>query len=492
MIDILREPDIVEVQTEESMHSVRPLVSFNRTSYGLQVYCQSRDEKVRFIILRWKGEIPGETMILGDASGEKANGHLKWKNVSQGDMLWWYFLASAKGSYTGYGVMTQPKTLCFWKTSLQEISLCMDVRCGGAGVMLGNRKLHVATLVSQQYTEMSSYQAAVQFCKKMCGYSICPKRPVYGFSNWGVGQKKPSGRETLEMAGYLASLAEELENRPYFILEDGWQEEWKDSYNGGPWRKGNNDFPDMKELVGQIRDKNLKAGIWFRPLLNYKAEVPKEACFSHRGILDPSHPSVLKLLEEDIQTMCGWGCTIIKHDFSSYDILGNSQNLWDGEERWHYYDEARTSAEIVMNFYHSVREAAGPYRAVVMGRNVVGHLGTGNIHIQLPGDIGNNPALWGGSPENVESLSFRLPWHKNFFGIASDVLSVASSSSWEENLQAAQLSVHSGIPLFLAVKPDILDHVQEKELRELLCAASKEVKEINPIGWDEEGGHVKK
>lgn len=52
MIDILQTPDSVEIQTEENNKcSDQVLVSFKRASYGLQVYCQSLEERVRFIIL---------------------------------------------------------------------------------------------------------------------------------------------------------------------------------------------------------------------------------------------------------------------------------------------------------------------------------------------------------------------------------------------------------------------------------------------------------
>ena len=41
---------------------------------------------------------------------------------------------------------------------------------------------------------------------------------------------------------YLAEMTEGIENRPFMVMDDGWQIDHSDSYNGGPWRVGNADY----------------------------------------------------------------------------------------------------------------------------------------------------------------------------------------------------------------------------------------------------------
>lgn len=50
-------------------------------------------------------------------------------------------------------------------------------------------------------------------------------------------------------------MTEGIENRPFMVMDDGWQIDHSDSYNGGPWRVGNADYGDMGELAAQMRAK---------------------------------------------------------------------------------------------------------------------------------------------------------------------------------------------------------------------------------------------
>lgn len=60
------------------------------------------------------------------------------------------------------------------------------------------------------------------------------------------------------------------------VIDDCWQEHHRlDEYNGGPWRKGNEKFPDMAELAARIKEKGARAGIWVRLLLNEDEKFPR-------------------------------------------------------------------------------------------------------------------------------------------------------------------------------------------------------------------------
>ena len=98
------------------------------------------------------------------------------------------------------------------------------------------------------------------------------------------------------------------------------------SYIGGPWL-ANERFGDMRKTADAIHEKGAKAGIWFRPLLTL-GDVTEEAKltkFSAGGvILDPTHPYTLERVENDARNIHSWGYELLKHDFSTMDIIGDS------------------------------------------------------------------------------------------------------------------------------------------------------------------------
>ena len=72
------------------------------------------------------------------------------------------------GAAHGYGVKTGAAALCRWTADAGRITLNADVRSGGAGVQLGQRKLAVATLLCRRGTvDETAFAAAQAFCKLM-------------------------------------------------------------------------------------------------------------------------------------------------------------------------------------------------------------------------------------------------------------------------------------------------------------------------------------
>lgn len=487
MVNVLRIPDYVEVETEENKNSSNVEVVFTRTSYGMQVHCCSSEERPRVIILRWNGKIPVNTRILKDA-WERGYGHQEWMGMSASCLMPWYFMASCEGVHMGYGVMTQTHSMCCWEADTKGVTLYLDVRCGGTGVILGQRRLHAATIVSEEYAECSSFEATASFCKKMCGSIISAPSPVYGSNNWYYAYGKSSEQEILADADYLAELTKGIQNRPFMVIDDGWQKEHVlEHYNGGPWRSGNAAFPDMARLAQEICKKNLKAGIWFRPLLNDSAELPKEARLCAGNTLDPSHPEALKYIKEDLVTICKWGFTLIKHDFSTFDIFGkwgNHMYPFPAQDGWHFYDRTRTSAEIIVDFYRMIYETTAPYQTIVLGCNTIGHLGAGLVHVQRIGDD-TSGWLWDRTRRmGVNSLAFRLPQHKNFFDVDADCVGITDKIPWEKNRQFAHLIANSGTSLFVSVAPGTLDENQKKELHEIFKTASEPQPGMIPEDWE--------
>ena len=118
----------------------------------------------------------------------------------------------------------------------------------------------------------------------MCNDPDCGDTVIYGGNNWYYAYGKSSAKEILGDSAYLAEMTEGIENRPFMVMDDGWQIDHSDSYNGGPWRGGNADYGDMGELAAQMRAKNVRPGIWFRPLYDHSADIPAETGAQCRGV----------------------------------------------------------------------------------------------------------------------------------------------------------------------------------------------------------------
>ena len=104
--------------------------------------------------------------------------------------------------------------------------------------------------------DCTSFEAAKAFCKCMCTDPIFPDFPVYGSNNWYYAYGDSSEKEILQDTDYIVDITKGAENRPYMVIDDCWQEHHRlDEYNGGPWKKGNEKFPDMGALAKKLEEK---------------------------------------------------------------------------------------------------------------------------------------------------------------------------------------------------------------------------------------------
>jgi hypothetical protein len=191
----------------------------------------------------------------------------------------------------------------------------------------------------------------------MCPDPILPKEKIYGGNNWYYAYGKSSYQEILSDCALQAELAEGLENRPFMVIDDGWQVK----HIQGPWTP-NEKFGDMKKIADAFKAMGVRPGIWFRPLRDESESIPDEWRFKNRNqkeaeYLDPSHPQVLAHISATVKKMVGWGYELIKHDFSSFDVFGawgfeRKKHLSEGN--WRFYDRSKTSAEIYKNFLKTI------------------------------------------------------------------------------------------------------------------------------------------
>ena len=445
---MLKNPVSVTIWTEKERNTV-PIsgercrwndivLKMEREKNEIGVFLSAEESRVCFAAVRFEMPISSGWRILGD-EWERTYGAMCWQPMIPHRHLPWYFLMTRKGITCGAGVKVRPGAMCFWQVDEKGCTLFMDVRCGGSGVSLGGRVLGAAVIVWDTYEGIHSFDAARLFCRKMCQDGIFPEAPVYGSNNWYYAYGDISYGTVLEDADYLKKLTEGILNRPYMVVDDGWQKKHiLEQYNGGPWRQGNDRFQDMKRLAEEIRKRNIIPGIWIRLLLNETPEIFGEQRLSHNGCLDPSHPKVLDYIEEDVRTLCEWGYRLIKHDFSTYDILGKwgfEMQPFAADAGWEFYDKGKTTAEIIMGFYERIYRTAEKYNCLILGCNTIGHLGAGMMHLNRTGDD-TSGLYWDMTRRNgINALAFRMPQHGIFFDADADCVGMMGRIEWKWNRQ---------------------------------------------------------
>lgn len=492
---ILKYPDFVMLETEDRTETLSCCqsevscddihVSFDLLASEMNVAITASSSRLRVVKLRWNMTMPDKIQVLSDA-WERGYGDMEWKGLVANRFMPWYFLINRYEHTAGYGVKVRPSAMCFWQLDSAGMTLWMDVRCGGLGVNLNGRTLNAASIVCQNYSSISAFLAAKEFCKVMCTDPIFPEKPVYGSNNWYYAYGISSEDEILSDGSYLAELVGDVENRPYMVIDDCWQEHHRAcDYNGGPWRKGNEKFPDLKRLAQKLDEKKLIPGIWVRFLLNEDAAIPDEWRLSHNGCLDPSHPDALKYIQDDTACICNWGYKLIKHDFSTFDIFGKwgfQMQPFPTMDGWSFYDKTKTTAEIVINFYKKILESTTK-GTLILGCNTIGHLGAGLMHMNRTSDDTSGIRWERTRKLGVNTLAFRMPHHRTFYDVDADCIGITGDIPWELNREWTKLLGLSSTSLFVSAKPGVLNEEETNELREALLLSSKQENQVEPLDW---------
>lgn len=501
MLDIIRPPDRVTVQTDEQLLELNArdaewqagdlLVVTAVDHASLKINLVSPTLPVKRVHLRWCADVPEGVRILGD-HWERGYGDLEWRGILPERTLPWYALVHDGRFTRGCGVKTGSASLCSWRVDQAGVSLWLDLRSGGVGVELGDRRLHAATVVTANGgDDASPFEIARRLCQHMCDGPRMPAMPVYGGNNWYYAYGNSSHEQILKDSELIASLAPDGDNRPFMVIDDGWQVCHGHGFNGGPWDAGNAKFPDMPRLARRMRDAGVRPGIWMRPLWT-KRDVPSSWLFPEKRMnnphlprgLDPSLPEVLKLVTDDIHRLSEWGFELVKHDFTTFDICG----LWGMQmgrevtpDGWHFVDRSRTTAEIILDLYHTIRESAG--RTLVLGCNTIGHLAAGLVEIQRTGDDTSGIEWERTRQRGVNTLAFRACQHGTLFAADADCVGLTNKVPWDMNRQWLDLVARSGTPLFVSASPDAVGPDQRGALREAFTLAAHEQPVAEPIDW---------
>jgi alpha-galactosidase len=471
----------IEVSTE---------VSEGKSGGNVEISVSAPSAALTRIRFRWHGAFPMDWRYLGD-HWERSYGDLEFRSLSGDRLMPWYFLATNGSDALGCGVKTGASAICYWQVDAAGITLNLDVSNGGYGVRLGTRRLHAATIVSRKnHSSESPMDAARSFCAVMCQKPLLPSRPVYGSNNWYYAYgNNTSAERSLRDAQLLSDLVpSSISNRPFCVIDMGWHAA-RDG--AGPSRQTSSAYPDMPGLAQKMVASGVRPGIWTRPTLTSepKAQVWRLPPSGGRPegdliVMDPTIPEALEYMAENVRVIQKWGYQLIKHDFSTFDLLGRwGFEMGDGltQEGWHFHDQSFTNAEIIRKLYQTIRDAAGD--AILIGCNTIGHLAAGLVQAQRIGDDTSGREWARTRKMGVNTLAFRLSQHNTFFAADADCVPLTSEIPWELTRQWLDLVARSGTALFVSVDPDALQPGQKQPLRAALQAASEKRLPAAPLDW---------
>jgi alpha-galactosidase len=279
------------------------------------------------------------------------------------------------------------------------------------------------------------------------------------------------------------------------VIDDGWQVAHCDNrYNAGPWHTGNRRFPDMARLASEMRQQGVRPGIWIRPLVSLEGAMeryrirngnrPKYAAGGYA--LDPTFAEVRHRLKEDASRIAGWGFEMIKHDFTTVDLLGSWLNMLDPvvnpSSGWSFHDRSRTNAEIVQQLYRDLMEG-GTEQCRILGCQTVGHLGIGTIDVQrVGGDVSGRE--WEMTRHmGPNSLAFRAHQHGIYFQVDADCAPITPLVPFSYTQQWLQLLASSGTPLFVSVDPKAVTPETSAAVAQALKVAESGPALAQPVDW---------
>ena len=497
------EPKRIYVQTSESNYDLEKgdhwsgsdcKVWLTPEKEDIKISLTAEKSKLMRAYITWDMATQASIRILGD-HWERGYGDLEFRGIVPERVMPWYFIAESEVGYLAAGVKTGCNAFCSWQVTRDSITLCLDVRNGGMGVELGGRILEAATVVCQAAQSESFFGFTRQFLGQLCSNPIMPNEPMYGGNNWYYAYGWSSANEIMEDTRLVSSLASNTSNRPWMFIDDGWQICHNANFTGGPWHEGNYKFPDLPGLNNKMKSEGVKTGIWIRPLLNF-SDFPvewrlpqsrflaKELGGEYKTFMDPSIPDVLEWIKTDIARIRSWGFDAIKHDYTTYDILGRWGFAMNGEMTnpdWHFADRTRTTMEIILGLYRAIREAADTM--LVLGCNTISHAAAGLCEVQRTGDDTSGREWERTRKMGVNTLAFRTVQHGLFYAADADCVGVTPAIPWHLNKQWLDLVARSGTPLLVSIDPKTATPEQKRDVARAFELASVEQQIAQPLDW---------
>jgi alpha-galactosidase len=303
----------------------------------------------------------------------------------------------------------------------------------------------------------------------------------YGSNDWYYAYGNSSPEQILHDADLVASIRSSGAAPPFTVIDEGWEDRFR--------------FPDMPGLAQEIRKREVRPGIWGR-LLRAPDTTPEglllpAARFGERRqrafelAYDPTVPEAREEICRRLREIVAWKFDLIKHDYSTYDMLGQ----WGFElgaepthSGWSFHDQTRTNAEIILDFYRVIRSTVGE-QVIVLGCNTVGHLAAGIFDIQRIGDDTSGKVWERTRRMGVNSLANRLAQHKTFFAADPDCVPITENIPWDKTTQWLELVAASGTPLFISAVRAAVGPEQKRALSRAFELATSKEATAQPVNW---------
>jgi alpha-galactosidase len=432
--------------------------------------------------VRWRLQPPAALRVLGDA-WERSYGELGWRDVIPERVMPWYFATHDGDACHGYGVKTDAAALCFWQVDPEGVSLWLNVTNGGNGVELGSRILTMATVVTRRGGEGEDMvEAVTALCRKLCARGPRPFAPIYGANDWNYSYGHSTAESILRDTEFIVELSPTGGVRPFSVIDDGYAD-------------GTPAWPDMGKLAEKMKRSTARPGIWIRPLkappetepglllpgIRFGAKKDRAREFAY----DPTIPEAQDKILSKLRQVTAWGFEMVKHDFSTYELLGQ----WGFEmgpqptlPGWSLNDRSRTNAEVIAHLYAQLRRTAGP-QVLLEGCNTVTHLGQGAFDLQRTGDDTSGRQWERTRRMGVNTLAFRLPQHKTFHIQDADIVGITEDIPWDLNRQWLEVLAHSGTTTIVAPGPPSRGPEQRAALREAFRIAAAGGLAAKPVDW---------
>ena len=458
--------------------------------------------KAEEVTLVWRRKHAPDTRCFRN-DWERTYREAGWTSMARDDGMgsaWYCLVREPDGRVDGWGVEVQPNALCWWQVTPEEIRLTLDVRAGARPVNLAGRTLRAAKLVMRRgLPGESAWTAARHFCRMMCPSPRLAKAPVYGYNDWYCAYGENTATNFLADAGLVTSLCEGLANRPYVVMDDGWQRNAPPvvrplgfgSSGWGPWDEAGERFGmKMKPFADAVAALGAKPGLWYRPYRAWDG-VPEEMRLKAQPIyFDPSAKGVAEQFAADIARFRAWGMKLVKIDYMVADVTGAMAfprkvggRPVIGDRVWR--DDSRTTCEVLLGQYRAMRQAAGD-DVVLIACNAFDHLVAGLFEVQRTG--GDTSGLrWGQTRDfGVNTLGARSPHDKAFYAADADCVGLAwdGAVDWSLNRQWLDLVSRSGTPLFVSWRRALATPPVRDALRAAFARASQRMETAEPLDWE--------
>ncbi len=470
-------------------------VSLIQNQENISVLVNSPDLPLNNLQLSWNYQTSYNSTFLGD-HWERTYGDVSWKAAGAEKKMPWYFLQNDGKNTYGFGVKTGAASICFWQLKTNAIQLTLDTCSGGAGVQLGTRTLPAATIITtKSIGAETAFETGKRFCKMMCPKPKLARQPVYGINDWYFAYGNNSTSLILEHTALLVDLATDTNNRPFSVVDAGWASYspllpndccWQDDFS-----KPNEKFKDMGKLAADIKQLGMRPALWTRPLCAKHTTAKNLLLPSIEGRNDPQKPVLDPSIEENILQIKStialykeWGFEMVKHDFSTYDILGK----WGFQmgdtitpQGWQFNDNTKTTAEIILHLYQAIRIAADSM--YLIGCDTLSHLSAGIFEVNRIGDDTSGNDWERTRKMGVNTLAFRSIQHNNFYAADADCVGLTNKVPWNKNKQWMQLLAESGTPLLISAQPDAVGAEQKEFIKKCFTSAAKKLPVAEPLDW---------